>query len=181
MKKKQYGLNLIELMAVMVVLAVIMSTGVPALQNTIASTAVNAEARSIYKSITAARNEAINKNSVVTLARKGSSANNWSEGWITYIDAGQEGNQAINTADGDLLLSDFTVAQDAVTVYTNAAANNWITFDADGRLDDNPIEIAVCNLDRDNGLDGSMIAISRAGRVSISIIDAADKTSQCSP
>ncbi|WP_101760316.1 GspH/FimT family pseudopilin [Oceanicoccus sp. KOV_DT_Chl] len=178
--KDQQGFNLIELMAVLVVFAIIMGAGLPFLTATIERNAVSSQARVLYKSLSQARSAAINNNAVVTIERKSSTAKDWSEGWTVYIDVGGEGNQARDTVN-DTYLNDFSVDDALITIRSNTAANNWVTFDANGRLDDDPVQIAVCDSDVNSAIEGQLISVSRVGRVSSNIIAAADKPTQCTP
>lgn len=180
----QKGMNLIELMVVLLIVAIILGAGIPALNSTVARNSVRAEANRIVGSVNFARSQAVSKQQTVTLNRRGDIANDWTAGWTIYSDAGGEGNQDINLGDGDVLLKDFTVSSRRVAIQVDNDGDNWITFGPSGRTAEaGDVRIAVCTTDVNDTVDGSLVTINRVGRVNVSTIDAgaADRANQCAP
>ena len=184
-KSKQLGLNLIELMIVLSIVAIIAGVGLPMLNSTIERNNVRAEASLIATSINFARSEAINKQRTVTLDSKSGTEKTWTEGWTVFFDAGGEGYQNINqgnTPDDDVFLKDFTPQPTGLSILANDAAKSWISFSPQGRLvQGGNVLIAVCNDDFTDGVSGSLVTVSVTGRVSTSVIDPADKAARCTP
>jgi len=180
--KKQNGFNLIELMVVLMLMGIVMSVGIPQFNSTIARGNISAESNRLIASINFARSQAVNKQQTVTLARKSANTNDWTEGWTIYTDAGSEGNQAINLADGDILLKDVSTDTSGLSVLAGTQGNRWISFDPSGRLNENAaVTVAVCNDDLSNGVQGSLLVINLVGRITRSTIAADDKLVGCIP
>lgn len=179
---RQQGFNLIELMVVLVLTGIVMSVGIPQFNSTIARGNISAESNRFTASINFARSQAVNKQQTVTLARKSTTANDWTEGWTIYSDAGGEGNQAMNVGDGDVLLKDISTDTAGLSIRANAEGDQWISFDPSGRLaEDDAVAVAVCNDDLTDGLEGSRLEINIVGRTKRLTIAAADKADQCLP
>lgn len=179
-KIKQYGVNLIELMVVLVVIAIIAGIGGPALTSTIERNNIRAETNRLIASFNFARSQAVTKQQVVTLERKSTTSKDWSEGWTVFSDFDGNGNESIETADGDQLLKDFTPNPSALSVRANTNADQYISFQPSGRLS-KTIRIAICNQDLTNAITGSQIQINLVGRISTSTIAAANKAANCTP
>lgn len=173
-------MNLIEMMVVLLIIGIIVGVGVPALNSTVARNNINAEANRLIASLNFARSQAVNKQQVVTLARKGATGKNWAEGWTIYSDTDGNGNEDIETAEGDVLLKDFTPNPAGLSIQADDAGASWISFQASGRLV-NAVQIAICNDNFTDGISGSLIQVSLVGRVSTSTIAPADKTTECTP
>ena len=183
--RKHQGFSLIELMTVLVITAILIGFGMPSLQATMSRNAITSEVLRLSRSLSFARSEAVNKQQVVTLNKKSATNRDWSEGWTSYTDAGGQGNQAINTADGDLLLQDLTVTASNITMLSNITGNNWITFSPQGRLmEAGPVVLAICDTAMSDRVAGSLITISLIGRVTstpIAATPAAAKAAACAP
>ncbi len=182
-KHRQQGMNIIELMVVVAVAAIVLANGVPALQRTIDRYDQRGEVTRIISSINFARSQAVNRQQVVTLGRSSNTANDWSEGWTIYSDASNDGDQAMDTDGGDVLLKDMSTFQGSSSIFANSDGNNWISFDANGRMsNDDEVLIAVCDRDYTSGVDGTLITINRVGRARLTTIEASDDNeNDCKP
>lgn len=82
----QQGVNLMELMVVIAILAVLVGVAVPSYQTLVASNAVRSAASEMHVSLIQARSEAVKRNAVVTLAPISS---NWANGWTGKLSGGE--------------------------------------------------------------------------------------------
>jgi type IV fimbrial biogenesis protein FimT len=181
-KHQQRGMNLIELMAVLAVAAIVLSAGIPALQNTVERYNLRSETTRLITSLNYARSQAVTRQQMVTLSRTSTTTKDWSEGWIIYSNAETQRNQPFNSSK-DQLLKDMSVYKSASSILANNDGNNWIHFDANGRLDEtNPVKIAICETDLSGNLEGRLITINLVGRTRVTTI-AADsaKAANCAP
>ncbi|MFA7552722.1 MAG: GspH/FimT family pseudopilin [Spongiibacteraceae bacterium] len=186
-KIQQQGFNLIELMIVLAIAAILIGIGLPSLKTTIDRKAVTAEATRFARSINFARSQAITQSQVVTLERKSPDANDWSQGWIIYIDEDGAGNQTFddgdesNNEDGDTLLRDVSISSQGLDIKTDNTGNKWISFAPSGRLHEGGAStaITICDQDRSLAFAGSRVDVSPVGRTRISAIEGPNKTTGC--
>jgi type IV fimbrial biogenesis protein FimT len=179
-KNRQQGMNLVEIMVVLLVIGIIVGAGAPALTSTIARNNIRGETNRLIASLNFARSQAVNKQQVVTLQRKSATSNDWSQGWTIFSDRDANGNEAIELGEGDVLLKDFTPNPASLSILAGANGNNWISFQPSGRLS-NAVQIALCNDDLTDAITGTLLQVSLVGRITTATIAAADKATQCSP
>lgn len=178
-KTQQQGFNLIELMIVVAVAAILIGIGLPSLKLTIDRNAVSAETTRIARSINFARAQAVTQSQVVTLERKSSTANVWSDGWTIYLVDNDTPNQTMAAA--DTLLRDIEISGQSLDLKTNNTGNRWISFGPSGRLLEGgaSVIITICDRDQSTAYAGSQIDINPVGRVRISAIDGPNKAANC--
>lgn len=82
----QRGVNLLELMIVIAILAVVASVAVPSYSQMVASNAVRSAASELHISLIQARSEAVKRNAVVSLAPVSS---DWAKGWTGKLGGGE--------------------------------------------------------------------------------------------
>ena len=82
----QQGVNLMELMVVIAILAVLVGVAVPSYQSLVASNAVRSAASELHVSLIQARSEAVKRNAVVTLTPVSS---DWAKGWTGKLGGGE--------------------------------------------------------------------------------------------
>lgn len=162
---KQDGLTLIELLVVIAVLGFLLGVGVPSFTSFIRDNRIDATANRVISNLNYARSEATSRSAVITLERKGGTANAWSTGWEIYTDADAGGNST--RVGGDLLLRDIDATSEGIDIISDAAGEPWISYRANGMLNEggNPVVIAICD-DR-GAADGLDITINLAGRVTL--------------
>ena len=103
----QRGLTLFELLIGVVVLAILLSAGVPSFQSTVANNRLTAQANDLVTALNLARSEAVKRGQPVSVCASSdqatcSGATAWTAGWIAFTDvSGSAG--AVNTP-GDTVL-----------------------------------------------------------------------------
>ncbi|KRB84164.1 GspH/FimT family pseudopilin [Duganella sp. Root198D2] len=113
--KRQSGFGLTEMMLVVVIVGILASVGMPAMQDFISNQRLKSTSSDLFTSILRARSEAIKRNKDVTI----SPAANWNTGWtIPSPNAGEP------------VLASFATRQ-AITVTGPASG---VTFTAAGRV-----------------------------------------------
>ena len=146
MKKIQKGFTLIELMVATVVLAVLLSVGLPNLKNFLGAEQVTANSNLFSSSVAFARSEAAKRSRDVQVCASADQVNctgadDWDMGWIVQvIDANEpevirvvqpEGDITINTTRSAVVVSlDGIVRDDTGALFSNANENNFQFCDA---------------------------------------------------
>lgn len=180
-KKHQEGFTLIELLVLMMVLAIALGIGVPAMFTMAANTRMAAAANDIVSSMVSARSEASTRRRPVTLC----ASSNWnseqpdcsaggpmSEGWIVFQDTDADG---IVDADERPVLQTHGPLDGRVHMIVDSGPPDHTTFLIDGLLWDIPgsapsmrnIQLCDDRGNRDTGggrAAGRWIAISPTGR-----------------
>nr|MCU0735737.1 GspH/FimT family pseudopilin [Methylotetracoccus sp.] len=82
------GFTLIELMIALVVMALVLTLGVPSFRNIILDNRQVSELNVLVAELNWARSEAVARNAPVTLKRSGSS---WNDGWQIFVDYDKDG------------------------------------------------------------------------------------------
>jgi prepilin-type N-terminal cleavage/methylation domain-containing protein len=157
----QKGFTLIELMVTLVVLVIALSIGVPSFVTWIENNRLDTATRTLASALQVARNEAVSRQSVITV----DSGGNWGNGLTIYTDTTPTGNTA-QTA-GDVLIKDLDFSMDGITTTTND--NRYISFTNTGLLstaDVSPLILTLCHTSGEP--DGTQITINTVGRTSIS-------------
>src|SRR5262245_41211286 len=84
------GFTLVELMIGLMVLAILITIGVPSFNNAVLGARLNGFAGELYGSMQLARSEAIKRNALVTLCTSSDgeecdAAADWQDGWIVLL------------------------------------------------------------------------------------------------
>lgn len=98
--QKEYGFTIIELMITLLIAAILLGLGVPAMQSFEQNNRITSQANSLISAIQVTRSEAIRSGSRTTICSSAdglscSSSNNWTTGWIVFSDG-----STIGTKDG---------------------------------------------------------------------------------
>lgn len=129
------GFTLIELMIALVVMALVLTLGVPSFRNIILDNRQVSELNVLVAELNWARSEAVARNAPVTLKRSGSS---WNEGWQIFVDYDKDG---VLDGDGDSVLCEpgedcelrtHGALPSGIDVRFSRSTSTRITYDAQG-------------------------------------------------
>lgn len=168
------GFTLLELLIVMVILGILAAVAAPTMQSTSKSSAVRAHQKNIMSALAYARGEAVARNKLVSMcpsadAETCDAGNDWSGGWLIFIDdsAGGFGNGVFNGGEELLRAFEYPGANNVAVVDPDAAnaplnALSW-NFRGFTRGDQRALVI-VCDRDNENSRARGLL-IERSGRV----------------
>lgn len=169
--KTETGFTLIELMIAISISIVILTFAVPSFSSLIKNGRVTTFTNTLVTDVNFARQEAVTRGDKVILCRSanptaaapscGGNANNWSSGWIVFV------NKDANTTydDGtDVLLRATDEVGGGVTIMTNVTSNANLVYNTDGTLDmaGGTAIFAVC--DNRGAGHGNQLQVSPTGR-----------------
>ena len=93
---KTRGFTLVELLSTLAVAGILLTVGVPSMQDLIRNNRLTAATNLFVSSLNIARSEAIkqgrNASVCVSDTQNSCSGNNWQDGWLTWVDINQNGN-----------------------------------------------------------------------------------------
>lgn len=170
--KKQNGFTLLELMITISVVAVLVTIGVPGMQQMMRTNVRASSSNELISTINQARSEAVKRNTTVSLcpSTNGTSCTggtSWSGGWIAFVDDDLDGVAEANDGDGSWNAGEeiFTVV-DAISNTTINGTFTAITYRPNGRVRTSAsaeqAEFVLCD-DRGVG-DASVVLIWISGR-----------------
>lgn len=130
------GFTLIELMVTISVLAILLAIAVPSFQSFILNSRLTATTNDLASALAVARSEAVKRATRVTVCKSANSgvtnptcstAANWQDGWIVFVDGGTAG-----TVDGTDSSNILRVFQPTVSngMEINGGVNfaNWLSY-----------------------------------------------------
>lgn len=165
------GITIVELVISLAVVAILVTTGIPAYSNFIQSNRLAKSSFDLLVTINLARSEAVKRRTRVVLCRTGNpmattpscggSANTWTTGWLVF--ASGDANNTYEAAT-DTLLGIGLVESPNVTVITNSTSNNNLEYNSDGTTNEGggTARFAVC--DNRGGARGRQINVPPHGR-----------------
>jgi len=181
----QRGFTLQELMISVAVFFIVTALGVPSYLNFVRNGARDNTSAQLFSDIYYARSEAVKRKVTVSLCRSDdvattnpvcgstANANNWSTGWIVFVDDNGNGSYDAGT---DKLLKVGEISRKGIQIKADNNAATSLAFNTDGSLITGyaPAKFAVCD-DRgaNNTYDtstGQYISIGAMGRPEISFI-----------
>jgi len=191
---KYHGFTLPEMMIGLAILIVLTAAGIPGYMNYARNGSRDNTSRNLFADMYYARSEAIKRKSVIYICRSGdasaasptcggTTAKDWSNGWLVFVDnpGGTAGSFDTGT---DTLLKVGFPSNARIHVMSNGSADTKIAFLTDGSLDTTyaPAEFAICD-DRDgDGTDdpayGQDLKVEAMGRPAITKISS---TGTCTP
>lgn len=186
MRTTQTGFTVVELMITILIAALLLGLGVPAMQQMIINNRLVTQTNRLVTQISLARSEAVKRGQPVVLCRSddplasppacGGDANDWSTGWLLFYDD----NDNNDYDDGvDTLIQVNEGVTGAISVMTNGTADAFFTYQGDGTsFSTNNAVFAVCN--DDDGSTGRQITISAIGRPNL-VHGTADAAIDCTP
>jgi len=122
---------------------------------------IDTATRTLASALQVARNEAVSRQSVITV----DSGGNWGNGLTIYTDITPTGNTAQTAV--DTLIKDLNFSMDGITADSMDGNDNFISFTSTGLLNEgvNQRVIAICD---DRGVaEGAAITINVVGRTTI--------------
>ncbi|MDE0952156.1 MAG: GspH/FimT family pseudopilin [Halioglobus sp.] len=166
--KLQSGYTLIELMVTLVIAAILLTVGVPAFKTQMLKSRMSAAATDLLGGMMYAKAESIGRSNFVTLCKSNPeataciTAGGWEQGWLTFIDADQDGT----IDDGDEIIQVHDAVADGMTALATADLANRITYRPNGLTNLGQTEsLVICN---ENGIaDARVITVSLLGKGSI--------------
>ncbi len=182
-KKHQEGFTLIELLVLMMVIALALGLGIPAISTIVANSRMTDAANELVSSLHAARSAASTRSRSVTLCASSDrdverpacdAEASLLDGWIVFVDANTDG--AVDEAEAVLQAHDALDATIRLEDHSrpDAGPPHYLSFRPDGFLQDigglpyiRNIQLCDARGDRDTGgghAAGRWIAISGAGR-----------------
>ena len=111
------GLTLIELLITVAIVGVLIASATPSMTEFIQNNRAVTQVNELHTSLSLARNEAIKRNSNITVCRSSNGttcSGAWQNGWIVFVDNNFDGS----VDDGDQVLS----------VHGNLTGNNTLAF-----------------------------------------------------
>jgi len=186
--KKYKGFTLIELLITLVIVAILLTVGVPSIKRYMQSGQLIASTNELLSAFHLARSESVKSNARVTICTSTngtscSDSKSWREGWIVFID--RDGNAAgtgtactaAGVAGGDCLLRVHRAFPDKLLSVSgedsNTDAITEFTFNARGLPTVGGISrsgtFLICSFDSSDIVIGSRaVVLSLSGRVRIS-------------
>ena len=163
--KKQTGFTLVELMVTLVVVAILLTIGVPSFIQMVRNNRIATEANNMISALNIARSEALKLGRQVTVAKTGGE---WEAGWRVFSD--MDGDGTYDAGDGDTLIQEYAGLSNGYTLRSGANIANWIAYlpsglaRGSGGLSSDTFRL--CADDQDTAT-GRSLAINTVGRVRI--------------
>lgn len=166
------GFTLVELLIVLVVLAVLVSIGVPNLRQLIQNNRATAQANELLTGLQFARMEALKRKRPVSVcpSRDGATCGtDWAEGWIVVVDGNAPGSNSV--AVQQVLRVWQGLGHGTTVTGSNLPANPFVRFLASGSADrigsqNFPVSLAV-RIHQCRGPFGRTVEVARSGRVGV--------------
>jgi type IV fimbrial biogenesis protein FimT len=135
--RHQAGLNLIELLVVIMIASILMGLGVPSFRYVTNTTRVANEVNELLGDMMIARAEAIKEGQTVSVcpSTNGTSCTtsaDWSVGWIVFTDFNANGTVDTDAANNDTIVRYQSKFSGSDTFVVSNLPNNWVSFNRDG-------------------------------------------------
>lgn len=168
---RQRGFTLLELMITIAVLAILMSTAIPAMRTTIQNNRMSGISNELVTALQLARSEAIKRSAPVSVCASSDQASctgGWEDGWIVFLDGSAIGQ---NSATVSEILQVWGSMGGSVS--NDGDDPDFIRYIPNGAVDraaDFPVvfKLEIPNCRGDNNRD---IEVVRTGRAAISRAD----------
>ncbi len=167
---KHSGFTLVELMASLLVAAILLTVGVPAFTTMIKNQRVTGFANDLVMSLNLARSDAVTSGSYVTVCRSTDGANcnhgvNWEDGWMVFRD--DDGDGIFDLSDDEILRVNQSFAEKNMSlllVKDKSTDPSYIQYKPSA-LPVKVLSFGLCDNDKD--VNGRTISVGRTGKISI--------------
>lgn len=137
MRGPQAGFTLIELMVGVAIMAVLLMVGVPSFQSAVASSRLTTSTNDVVSALALARTEAIRRGTRVTVCKSANAtacttAGNWAQGWIIFIDT-TRGSADASVDSGEVILASNAATSGNIVMAGTAEVPNFVSFASDGQ------------------------------------------------
>lgn len=184
MRTKQGGFTLLELVITLIILAIMLTMGLPAMSKMIQSTNVRQAANTLVRDFNIARSHASDLNQNVTLCRRKSTTSTdcrgagtglgWNTvGWVIFVDDNQD---AVPDTAGQFLKITDSISKIAVD-HNGVSGNQFdgsVRFFADGTVRDALGRLATVDFDvcsSNSSVTGRVVDMNSRGNIRTSIDD----------
>lgn len=162
MERSTAGHTLVEAMAVLALVAVAMSLGLPALGDTLQRNRTRTTLHLLSAAMAMARNSAVMRRTAVVVCPRSpeggcDTASDWSDGWIVFVD--RDGNRVPDTA-ADVLRNEDAPAREQATRRI-VSSRPSLRYQPDGRSANSNLTVHVCDVDKVSG----QVIVNNLGRV----------------
>ncbi len=170
------GFTLIELMIILAILGIVTTIGVPGFSQVINNNRMTTSVNKLVTAINLARSEAIKQGLQVTIRRKGTTSQQWKDGWDIFIDQDKDGvfddngDTSLCEATEDCLIKTYSGLPNGFTLTVgNTTYKDTIIFKATGMskaiVGDT---FRLCDRSQDTTISRSLI-INAIGQTRVSI------------
>ncbi len=128
--KKHQGFTLIELMITIAIMAIILTIGIPSLQNLVANNRLATLTNSMIGALNIARSESVKRNQLVVVRKSGSK---WKDGWQVFVDS----NKNHNLDGGELVIQKYAALPNDYFINPSSSFSAYVYFRPDGRSNSN--------------------------------------------
>ena len=126
------GHTLVELMVVLAIAALLLSLAAPSLQAIIARQRLRTVQNDLFAAIHLTRSQAIQRGSRVTLTPQDSTASDWTQGWVVFIDS--NGNLRLDPAEERIFQQGPVDPGISIRfTFSSGPARQYIAYNAEGR------------------------------------------------
>ena len=169
-----------EVLTTLAVVGVVVSNGVPAMQNLVHEQRLTTQVNQLFTDLHLARSESIKRSAQVTLCKSNdgatcSTVSDWRDGWIMFADT--NGNETVDT--GETIIRVQQGLPGNITLVWNGALNhdNDVRYKPDGTAYPNGT-FTFC--DPRGASNARAILVTQAGRARISSKSSSDGPLSCS-
>lgn len=149
--KNQFGITLVELLVTLAVISVLVALVAPQFGSITAGSKQASAANALVTDIAYTRNEAVTRNTAVTIAAKGATPA-WANGWTVTV------------VSSNTVLRDIGPVPSDVGVSANPNTATSLTYQSDGSQSSGAATIKFCNNNLAAGNNGLQISIITSGR-----------------
>ncbi|MBI3773515.1 MAG: GspH/FimT family pseudopilin [Gammaproteobacteria bacterium] len=142
------GFTLIELMITLAVTAILVTIGVPAMQQLIAGNRLTVETNDLITDLNLTRSEAIRSGQPATICKSSNGQNcesntDWHQGWIVFRDI--DGNHQLNNDETIVRHHGPLTQNTTINLKKSGVSTDHVLFEADGKPNGQNGSFYLCN------------------------------------